>query len=215
LHQIRTRLVIIFVKLDPDFSIGYLILAFDQIALERIGEAEMILQEAANRKLENPDFGGMRYSIAFLKSDKAGMEREVGQSQGEPGVEDYMSNAESSVLAYSGHLEESRRMSRRAVELANQIDHRETAAFYESQMAMEEALFGNALTSELPVSGRRRQRASKSGLSMFGLLDYRGWPRRRLHSPRAERMKVRPPSPPSAQSVQTKKKPPVDLAISP
>src|SRR5204863_9630966 len=46
-------------------------------------------------------------------------------------------------------------------------------------------------------------------------LDYRGWPRRRLHSPRAERMKVKPPSPPSAQSVQTKKKPPVDLAISP
>src|SRR5437667_12751 len=44
---------------------------------------------------------------------------------------------------------------------------------------------------------------------------YRGWPRRRLHSPRAERMKVKPPSPPSAQSVQTKKKPPVDLAISP
>ena len=66
-----------------------------------------------------------------------------------------------------------------------------------------------------PLSGRRRHRASKSGLFMFGLLDYRGWPRRRLHSPRAERMKVRPPSPPSAQSVQTKKKPPVDLAISP
>ena len=40
-------------------------------------------------------------------------------------------------------------------------------------------------------------------------------PRRRLHNPRAERMKVTPPSPPSAQSVQTKKKPPGDLAISP
>jgi len=72
-----------------------------------------------------------------------------------------------------------------------------------------------ALRQSCPSSGRRRQRASKSGLSMFGLLDYRGWPRRRLHSPRAERMKVKPPSPPSAQSVQTKKKPPVDLAISP
>lgn len=44
---------------------------------------------------------------------------------------------------------------------------------------------------------------------------YLGWPRRKLHSPRAARMKVTPPSPPSAQSVQTKKKPPVDLAISP
>src|SRR2546429_2891133 len=61
-----------------------------------------------------------------------------------------------------------------------------------------------ALRQSCPASGRRRQRASKSGLSMFGLLDYRGWPRRRLHSPRAERMKVKPPSPPSAQSVQTK-----------
>src|SRR5438445_7238347 len=36
-------------------------------------------------------------------------------------------------------------------------------------------------------------------------MDYLGWPRRRLHSPRAERMKVTPPSAPSAQSVQTKK----------
>ena len=54
-----------------------------------------------------------------------------------------------------------------------------------------------------------------TGLSVFELPDYRGWPGRRLHSPRAERMEVRPPSAPSAQSVQTKKKPPVDLAISP
>jgi hypothetical protein len=46
-------------------------------------------------------------------------------------------------------------------------------------------------------------------------LDY--WVRRRRisHSPRAERIKVKPPSPPSAQSVQTKKKPPGDWAISP
>jgi hypothetical protein len=57
--------------------------------------------------------------------------------------------------------------------------------------------------------------AVATGLSMFGLLDYRGWPRRRLQSPRTERMKVKPPSAPSAQSVQTKKKPPLDLAISP
>jgi hypothetical protein len=46
-------------------------------------------------------------------------------------------------------------------------------------------------------------------------LDYLGRLRRRSHNPRAERIKVKPPSPPSAQSVQTKKKPPGDLAISP
>ena len=46
-------------------------------------------------------------------------------------------------------------------------------------------------------------------------LDYWDRLRRRSHSPRAERIKVKPPSPPSTQSTQTKKKPPGDLAISP
>src|SRR5262249_50785947 len=70
------------------------------------------------------------------------------------------------------------------------------------------------IISEQPVIRPQSAERLQSGLSMFGLFDYRGLPRRRLHSPRAERMKVKPPSPPSAQSVQTKKKPPVDLAIS-
>ncbi len=55
-------------------------------------------------------------------------------------------------------------------------------------------------------------------LTHFGMSDDKGHRRvgdRRCHSPRAERMTVTPPSPPSAQSVQTKKKPPADLAMSP
>ena len=51
-----------------------------------------------------------------------------------------------------------------------------------------------------------------TSLSMFGLLDYRGWPHRRLHSPRAERMREKIAVTPSARSVQTEK-PPLDLAI--
>ena len=44
-----------------------------------------------------------------------------------------------------------------------------------------------------------------TGLSMFGFLDYRGWPRCRLHSPRTERMTEKVAVTPSARSVQTKK----------
>jgi hypothetical protein len=47
---------------------------------------------------------------------------------------------------------------------------------------------------------------------MFGLLDYRGWPRCRLRSPRTERMREKTAVTPSAMSVQTKKTP-LDLAI--
>ena len=50
---------------------------------------------------------------------------------------------------------------------------------------------------------------------MFGLLYYRGWPRRKLHSPRAERMTEKMPVTPSAMSVQTQKQTPLELAIAP
>src|SRR5260370_38153111 len=76
----------------------------------------------------------------------------------------------------------------------------------------------NYLLGQTLIGGSRKRgtsRLSPSLPSLSGLLDYRGWPRRRLHSPRAERMKARPPSPPTAQRAQTKKKRPVDLATSP
>src|SRR5437899_1257396 len=45
------------------------------------------------------------------------------------------------------------------------------------------------------------------------LLHYRDWRHGRLHSPRAERMAEKSPVTPRAISVQTKRKPPLDLAI--
>ena len=50
---------------------------------------------------------------------------------------------------------------------------------------------------------------------MFGLLDYRDWPRRRLHSPRAERMREKTAVTPSAMNVQTQKKIPLEPTILP
>ena len=52
-----------------------------------------------------------------------------------------------------------------------------------------------------------------TGLSMFGLLDYRVRRHGRLHSPRAEMMAEKSPSTPIAISVQTKKKCPLELPI--
>jgi eukaryotic-like serine/threonine-protein kinase len=79
---------------DPDFSIGYSILAGSYVALERTGEAETILQRASERKLDIPDFHVQRYVIAFLKNDKTGMERAAARSRDKPGVDDWMANAE-------------------------------------------------------------------------------------------------------------------------
>ena len=47
-------------------------------------EAEKALQQASDRKLEIPDLAGQRYDLAFLKGDKAGMDREAALAQGNP-----------------------------------------------------------------------------------------------------------------------------------
>jgi eukaryotic-like serine/threonine-protein kinase len=85
------------------------------------------------------------------------MEREAAQARGKSGVEDSMANSEGFVLAYSGHLEEARKMSRRAADLARQADQRETAALYETEAALREAFVGTAFAA--------KQRA----MAVFGL----------------------------------------------
>ena len=135
------------IGLDPDFAFGYINLASSYVALGRTDQAEKTLQSAFERKLQNPLFLIQLYKIAFLKGDEAGMERESAQAHGKPGLEDSVSNFESLVLAYSGHLEEARKMSRQATDLARKTEQRETAALYETDAAMRESLFGNASTA--------------------------------------------------------------------
>ena len=91
-----------------------------------------------------PDFLLLRYFIALLKGDSAGMRREAAQAKGKHGAEDWMSHAEALVLARSGRLQEARRMSRLAVDLAQQAGQRERAAMFEAGAAVWEGFFGNA-----------------------------------------------------------------------
>ena len=142
------------IGIDPDFSIGYSLLANDYVALERTGEAEKTLQRASERKLDIPDYYVQRYVIAFLKDDEAGMAREAAQSWNKRGADDWLSNAEGFVAAYSGHLEQARKMSLRAASLARTGDRGETEALYETDAAVREALFGNVATA--------RQRAGEA-----------------------------------------------------
>ena len=130
--------------MDPDFAVGYSNLVVSDLALGRTDEAIKMLQQAAEHRVEMPDFIIQRYMIAFLKGDKADMDREVAEAQGNPAAEEWMANSEGYVLAYSGRLQEAREMSGRAEELARGADQKETVALYKTEAASREALFGNA-----------------------------------------------------------------------
>ncbi|MGO4882643.1 MAG: protein kinase domain-containing protein [Bryobacteraceae bacterium] len=131
------------VEIDPDSAIGYSQLAFNYEYLDRLGEARNTLKQAASRNLENGDFIVQRYDIGFLGGDPAGMEREVALAQGKSGVEDWISDHEAFVSAYSGRLQEARRLARRAADLAQQAGQRDRAALDETGLALWESFFGN------------------------------------------------------------------------
>ena len=128
----------------PDSANAYGSLAQSYVLTDRFPEAESTLQRASERKLERPINLVLRYNIALLNGDQEQMDRAVGLAKGMPGAEHGMAHAEALALARSGRLQEARRSSSRAVELALQGAEREMAATYQAARAVWEAVCGNA-----------------------------------------------------------------------
>jgi eukaryotic-like serine/threonine-protein kinase len=128
------------IELDPDFGMGYCSLGIINMYLNHLDEAEKTLRSAAGRGLEIDEFVMLEYDIAFLRDDRAAMERAASRVRGE----NWMSSREAFAAAYSGHLQQARNMSRRAVNQAQQAGQQERAGLWEAGAAVREALFGNA-----------------------------------------------------------------------
>ena len=131
------------VALARGFTFGYLNLSFGHQDLGHLPEAEYALQRAAQLELENPAFSIQGYDLAFLKGDQAAMDREVARARGKAGAEQDIDNHQASVLGYFGHLQQARKMSQRASELAQRSARSESVAQYEIGAALREAFFGN------------------------------------------------------------------------
>jgi eukaryotic-like serine/threonine-protein kinase len=143
------------IDLNPDFTPGYNNLAWAYVLSDRLDKAENTLQRAAGRKLEMPEMLVMRYYIAFLKGDHAGMERAAAEAQGHPEAEDWIAYEHASALAYSGRMKMARGLTKRAVELARQTNQPERVAMYEAGMAVREAFYGETLEAKREAEGAR------------------------------------------------------------
>ena len=90
---------------------------------------------------------------------------------------------EADTAAYSGRLEKAREFSRRAVASAERAEEKETAASYEADAALREALFGNSAEARqraaaaLALStGRDVQYGAALALALAGMrLGHRHW----------------------------------------
>jgi len=131
------------IRLEPDMPFPYASIAFHNLNLDRYKQSADALRRAAERKLEVPEFLVVRYHLAFLQGDTAGMEREIARAPAGH-VEDWMTHNQALVLARSGRMREARSMWERAIAMAMQAGKRETAAIYTAAEAVCEAHFGNA-----------------------------------------------------------------------
>ena len=108
------------IELDPDYAMAYANLAAAYRYGNQLEHAERTVQRARDRKLEIPDFQISRFYFAFLKNDATEMARVAELSQDDPEIQDLICDLQGSVLAYHGHLQQARIMSRRAVDLARE-----------------------------------------------------------------------------------------------
>ena len=153
------------IEISPDFPVGYLQLGFNQQFGGDVTAAEKTFQRASERKLETLDFYPTRFDIAFLKGDRAAMDREAAQAQGKAGAEDAVSLREGFVFAYAGRLGEARKKAQRAVDLASQAKQPNRAALFHAAAAQWEAFYGN-------VTAARQGAAAALELSKDRDLEY-------------------------------------------
>ncbi len=143
------------IELDPDDPYGYSNLASSQLYSNRLSDARRTLGRAAERKIDIPEFLILRYQIAFLKDDQAEMARLAVLGEEESGADDWMCDQEAAVLAYSGHLRQARKKSEKAINLALQAGHRESAALHAAGAAIREGLFGSATEARRMAAAAR------------------------------------------------------------
>jgi serine/threonine protein kinase/Flp pilus assembly protein TadD len=130
-------------SLSPDGNIySNLVVAYTN--LNRLEEAQATAKVAQTKNLDSPGLRITLYQIAFLQNDTAEMARQADWSTGKPGVEEVLLAGEADTAAYSGRLERAREFSRQAVASAEHAEEKETAAGFEVNAAVREALFGNS-----------------------------------------------------------------------
>ena len=149
------------IELSPDEASGYYLLGYASIYLNDLQGAENAVRMAADRKTDQVRMATLRFDLAYMKGDAAGMRREVELAQAHPETQDWILDRQAFAEASAGRLKNAIDLSRQAVALALQGGRREQAAVFETRPALWEAFFGNSIeakrtaTAALALAGNR------------------------------------------------------------
>jgi serine/threonine protein kinase/Flp pilus assembly protein TadD len=135
-------------RLNHGNAITYGNLGYAYLLLDRLDEAKATAREAQAHNVDGPFIHLNIYLVDFLQHNAAGMEREAAELLGKPGYEDLMLHYESDTSAYHGEFAKARELTRRAAASAQRADEKETAAGYQAETAVLDALVGNMVLAK-------------------------------------------------------------------
>jgi eukaryotic-like serine/threonine-protein kinase len=126
-------------RLDQSNEEIYGDLAGSYFNLNRLAEAEAVLKQAEEHKIE---MLGSSYQLALLRGDTGEMERLAGRAVGKP-VAEYLLFLETFTEAYHGRRRRVRELLRRKVDLAERAGATQRAAGHQADASLMEAYFGD------------------------------------------------------------------------
>ena len=130
-------------RLMPDIANPYGILARAYVALDRLEDAKLVLDEAKARNLDGAILvRAYRYFLAFLQNDQASMAEQLRWAVAKPEIADMILTHQADTEAYYGRLQTATNYSRRAVESALKAGATDRAAEYKAAEALRAARVG-------------------------------------------------------------------------
>jgi len=140
-------------EIGLDDELAYANLAGAYISVNRLADAQRILDLAQQRKFGGGFLALNRYYLAFMKHDSAGMEDELARVAGKRGSEDPLLAAQADSETYHGRIAKAREFSRKAAASAAGRGATETAATWTAVGALHEVEIGYpALARDLAFS---------------------------------------------------------------
>ena len=131
-------------RLDPSHVNRYSNLAADYTALNRFADAQAVIKQALDRKLESEELFQARYDLAFVTDDANEMARVSSAAFAKPGSEAALLAKQADAEAWSGKFRNARALTQRAVDSAKHDDAPESAAGFQVVAALREVEAGNS-----------------------------------------------------------------------
>ena len=143
-HEKGLEHALLAMQLDPTMEDNYITLGNSYICLNRLNEAEAVLKQAEDRKLESEGLVVQCYLVAFLKNDEQEMKRLEAVATTKPGAEDLLLSQKEAVEAYHGRLRKSWEIAHVFGNSAKPHESVTIPALTQAGLGLIEAYFGEA-----------------------------------------------------------------------